>query len=117
MRPPVKLPIAIDKYHTPMIKPPIRTGDSFVIALMPTGLNESSPKVWSRYVATSHHGLTFTPAAATIAAGTSSANPPPAHRRPTANFVGLDGSRDPRRIHSQANTGANVMMKSGCSDW
>ena len=42
---------------------------------------------------------------------------PPAQARPSANFVGLDGSREPSRIQSHAKIGANEMMKSGCSDW
>src|SRR5579862_9846755 len=116
MRPPVKLPIAIDRYHTPMIRPPMRAGASLVIALMPTGLNASSPHVCSRYVTTSHIGLTLTPLAAKMAATATTANPPPTQNRPYANFVGLDGSREPSVIHNHANTGANVMMKSGWSD-
>ena len=43
-----KFPIEIDKYQTPMINPPMRAGESFVIALMPTGLSESSPNVCRR---------------------------------------------------------------------
>src|SRR5579872_3994342 len=117
MRPPVKLPIEIDKYQTPMIRPPIRAGASLVIALMPTGLSDSSPQVCRRYVATSHQGLTLTPLAAKIAATATTAKPPPTSSSPPANFAGLDGSFDPSVIHSHAKIGANVMMKSGCSAW
>ena len=37
--------------------------------------------------------------------------------RPIANFAGLDGSRGPSRIQSQAKTGASRITKIGCTDW
>src|SRR5919198_2616530 len=117
MRPPVKLPTEIDRYQTPMIRPAMRAGASLVIALIPTGLSDSSPKVWSRYVSTSHIGLTFAPLAAKVAATATTAKAAPANMSPYENFVGLDGSRDPRFNQSHAKTGAKVMMNNGCSDW
>src|SRR5262249_28612971 len=117
MRPPVKLPTDIDKYQTPMIRPAMRAGASFVIALIPTGLSDSSPNVCSRYVSTSHIGLTFKPLAANGAAQATTTKPATANMSPYENFVGLDGSRAPSLSHSHANTGAKLMMNSGCSDW
>ena len=52
-----------------------------------------------------------------FAATMSSAKPDPTNRRPTPNLAGLEGSLRPRRIQSHANTGAKLMMNSGCSDW
>src|SRR5919204_3719902 len=113
MRPPVKLPTDIDRYQTPMMRPAMRAGASFVIALIPTGLSDNSPNVCSRYVSTSHIGLTFTPLAANVAAMATDAKPAPANISPYENFVGLDGSRGPSFSHSHANKGAKLMMNSG----
>ena len=44
----MKLPTEVARNHTPIIRPAIRTGASFVIALRPTGLRHSSPQVCSR---------------------------------------------------------------------
>jgi hypothetical protein len=41
-----------------------------------------------------------------------------AKTRPQANFAGLEGSRDPSRIQSQAKNGPNMkMMKNEFTDW
>src|SRR6266436_1509742 len=65
----------------------------------------------------SHIGLTSAPDAFARAAGTRMANPSPTPISPAENLTGLDGSREPSRTHNQANTGANVMMKSAFADW
>src|ERR1035437_9613491 len=54
---------------------------------------------------------------AIVEAGTRIANPRPAKNRPAANFAGLEGSRPRSDTHNHANTGANAMMNSGCTDW
>ena len=41
----MKLPTETPRNHTPIIKPATRAGASLVIALRPTGLSDSSPKV------------------------------------------------------------------------
>src|SRR5438270_13296413 len=110
----MKLPTEMARYQSPIIRPVMRAGASFVTALMPTGLSDSSPKVCSRYVTTSQYGATLTPEAERPAAITRIAKPEPTNRRPTPNFAGLDGSHEPRRIHNHANTGAKVLMKRGC---
>src|SRR6202035_556605 len=42
--------------------------------------------------------------------------PKPTKKRPEANLAGLDGSRLPSLIHSQAKTGASVQMKNELTD-
>src|SRR6185436_6195716 len=93
--------------QTPIIKPAMRAGASLVIALRPTGLRHNSPNVCSRYVTVSHIGLTCTPFSARRAATTRIAKPAPTRINPSENLIGVDGSFDPSRIHSHANTGAN----------
>src|SRR6266511_731306 len=51
------------------------------------------------------------------AAGTISRNERLRNARPSVNFAGLDGSRLPRLIHSQAKTGEKRMMNNGSTDW
>src|SRR5262245_25047385 len=66
----------------------------------------------------SQSGLTRVPGvAAACAAGTRIRKPRPTPIRPNENLTGLAGSRDPSAIHNQANTGANMMMKSAFADW
>src|SRR5436190_11737705 len=113
----MKLPTDAPRNQTPIIRPATRAGASFVIELRPTGLRHSSAQVCSRYVPINHIGLTSAPPALMPAAGTSSAKPRPAPINPSENFTGVDGSLDPRRIHSHAKTGANTMMKSAFADW
>jgi hypothetical protein len=54
------LPNAFDRNHTPIIIPTILRGASFVTALSPTGLRQSSPNSDTMYDTMSHHGLTRT---------------------------------------------------------
>ena len=44
----MKLPTDVARNQTPIIRPAIRAGASLVMALRPTGLRHSSPKVCSR---------------------------------------------------------------------
>src|SRR5262245_3983110 len=99
------------------MSPATRAGASFVIALKPTGLRQSSPIVCRRYVVSSHIGLTRTPVSAMEAPPASTRNPSPTKPRPHANFAGLEGSRDPSLIHNAAKTGASVMINSALIDW
>ena len=48
MIPAMKLPIEIDKNHTPIINPTMRAGASFVTVLKPTGLKHNSPSDWKK---------------------------------------------------------------------
>src|SRR6478736_112154 len=41
--PAILLPAAFDRKNTPIIRPTMRTGESFVTTLSPTGLRHSSP--------------------------------------------------------------------------
>src|SRR5262245_7839102 len=100
-----------------MMSETIRVGASFVMALRPIGLMESSPHVCRRYVADSHSTLTFTPVAAMLAAGTRMTKPRPAPTRPSANFVGTLGSMFFILIQSHAKIGAKRMMNAEFSDW
>ena len=104
----MKLPTDVARNQTPIISPPIRAGASFVIALRPTGLRQSSPNVCSRYTTISHIGLTCAPPcgeARRRRSGRRSRRP--TRTSPSENFTGVDGSsRSPSRSHSHANTGA-----------
>ena len=44
-------------------------------------------------------------------------NDKPANNSPNANFIGVDGCLSPSFTHSQAKTGASVMINSGFNDW
>src|SRR3982751_7134702 len=108
------LPNAFERNHTPIIRPTMRSGASFVTALRPTGLMHSSPSSETKYDAISHHGLTRMPSPlASAPAGTSTRNDRLMKNRPNANFAGTDGSRGPRRNQSHPNTGASAMTKMG----
>src|SRR5580698_2373010 len=96
----------IDTKNKPIIIPATRAGASFDIALNPTGLRHISPAVCKKYVPASHHGDTSAPVNVALAGGTRMANAIPPRTSAIANFDGLDGSRLPSAIHSQANTGA-----------
>ncbi len=43
--PAIKLPMEMERNHTPSISPTILCGDSLVVVLRPTGLKQSSPMV------------------------------------------------------------------------
>src|SRR4029077_19244185 len=101
----------------PIMSPATRAGASLVMALRPTGLKQSSPMVWSRYVTTSQSGLTLTPVAASCAATIRIANPAATNTSPITNFRGLDGSRLPSDTQSQANNGDSSTMQIGLADW
>src|SRR3954453_7628332 len=62
-------------------------------------------------------GLTFTPDTAIAAPPASTTKPSPTSSRPHANLAGLDGSRDPRRTHSHANTGARETRNIELTAW
>src|SRR5688572_1999309 len=113
----MKLPTDVARNQTPIMRPAMRAGASFVIALKPTGLRHSSPNVCSRYTTTSHMGLTWTPDAARRAPTTSTAKPLPTSSRPRANLTGVDGSWRPSLIQSHANTGAKDHTNSEFIDW
>src|SRR4051812_32685537 len=115
----MKLPTEVARNQTPIIRPPMRSGASFVIALRPTGLRQSSPNVCSRYTTVSQSGLTCTPPAERRAATIRTANPAPTRRRPSENLTGVEGSwpRRPSDSHSHANIGANAQTKSEFIDW
>src|SRR5262245_8428587 len=100
----------IVRNQTPIIRLATRAGASRVYAERPTGDRHSSPNVCSRYVVTSHIGLTFVPPAERFAAGTRMRNPRPMKRRPNANFVGLDGLWRPILSQIHAKTGARRTM-------
>src|SRR6185437_6234150 len=65
----------------------------------------------------SQNGLTRMPGEACRwkAGMSSSTNERPMKKSPAANFVGVDGSYFPRRIHIQANAGASTMTKIACT--
>src|SRR4029077_6176905 len=92
------------------------TGASLVTALIPTGLRLSSPRVWKKQTPMSHQRLTgwHPPSQAAIA---TTRKPRPTQTSAITNFVGLDGSRLPRRIQTQANTGARATRKAEFMDW
>src|SRR2546421_6705813 len=119
VQPASRFPSQFDKKNTPIMRLTILVGASLVTALKPTGLRQSSPISSIVYAATGHSGLTLTPAplCAKSPAGTSRRNASPAQSKPIPNFVGLDGSRGPRRTHSQAITGASAITIIGCTDW
>src|SRR3954464_6188174 len=50
-----QFPILIDRNQIPIMNPAARSGASFVVALNPTGLRQSSPSVCRKYVPTNHH--------------------------------------------------------------
>src|SRR6266850_182703 len=108
--------MAIDRNQTPIIIPTIRAGESFVIVLRPTGLKHNSPSVCRKYTPTSQKGDTR-PAPVKVEANATSTNATPAKSNPKANFAGLDGCRSPIRCQMKAKSGANVMIKIGCTDW
>src|SRR5271170_1791368 len=54
---------------------------------------------------------------AALAGGTRSANAIPPNAKAQTNFAGLDGSRLPSAIHSQANIGARIITKIDGTDW
>src|SRR4051812_30325 len=112
------LPNAFDRNHTPIIRPTMRTGDSFVTTLRPTGLTHNSPSSEIAYAQNSHHGLTRTPSAcAAVPAGTRIRNDSPMNSTPMANLPGTDGPRLPSRIQSSAKSGASRMTRTGCTVW
>src|SRR5688572_33425167 len=86
----MKLPTEVARNQIPIISPPMRAGARTVIALRPTGLRNSSPMVWRKYVAVSHIGLASWPLA--CAGGIRITKPRPTNTRPQANFIGADGS-------------------------
>src|SRR5580693_4766262 len=102
----------MERNQTPMMSPPTLDGASFVMALNPTGLRQSSPTVCSKYTSVSHQGLTPVPPAT----GMRMANPRPTNSNPQENLVVLVGSFLPMRTHSHANTGASAMMKTELND-
>src|SRR5437667_8732074 len=67
----------------------------------------------------SHMGLTRIPAPdrAREPAGTRTRKDRPMNTRPQAKLAGLDGSRGPSRIQSQAKAGASRITKMGWTDW
>ena len=97
----------------------MRAGDTFVTALMPTGLQTELAELGDQYDTISHHGLTRTPSAACAIApaGTSTRNDSAMKNSPSANLAATDGSRGPSLIHSHANIGARMITKSGGTDW
>src|SRR6185503_4118227 len=113
------LPNAFERNQTPIIKPTMRTGDTLVTALSPTGYRHTSPNSASRYTAMSHNGLMRVPpsAWAIAPAGTSTRNPRPMNRTPRAILAGTDGSRGPSRTHIHAKIGAKMTTKIGGTDW
>src|SRR3989441_12170462 len=62
VQPASRFPSQFDKKNTPIMRLTILVGASLVTALKPTGLRQSSPISSIVYVATSHSGLTLTPA-------------------------------------------------------
>jgi len=84
------LPNAAPRNQMPSIAPTKCRGASFVKVLNPTGLRHISPIVCSRYRPSSHSGLTR-PSAARRAAGIIRLKPSAREKRPSVNFIGLDG--------------------------
>jgi hypothetical protein len=58
-KPAIRFPNEVARNQMPIICPTSFAGDSFVIALKPTGLKQSSPVVWKKYVATSQAIVTL----------------------------------------------------------
>src|SRR5947208_15578391 len=63
------LPRAFDRKNTPIIKPTILVGASFVTTDSPTGYRQTSPSSSMKYAPTSHKGLTLRPPCARPPAG------------------------------------------------
>ena len=104
----------------PIMNPAARSGASLVMALRPTGLRQSSPRVCRKYVPISHQMPTCAPCYASFSRRAPEwRKPSRPNSRPRANLAGLEGS-SPRRFsasHSQANTGASATTKIGCTNW
>src|SRR3954470_4225762 len=109
----MKLPTESARNQTPIIIPTTLAGASLVMALRPTGLRQSSPIVWSRYVSVSHQGLT----SVERDTGIRTTNPSAQNSRPHENFAVLDGARLPSLIQIHAKTGARAMMNIEFMDW
>src|SRR2546421_10372086 len=93
----------------------MRTGDSLLIVLRPTGLKHISPSVWMKYTTTSHQGDTR-PAPVRLAAMVITPKAIPANIRPNANFAGLDGCRSPIVCQMKAKTGARKITNIAGTD-
>src|ERR1043166_1898344 len=93
----------------------MRTGDSLLMVLSPTGLKHISPMVCTKYTTTSHHGDTR-PAPVRLAAKVITPNARPANNNPKANLAGLDGCRSPIFCQINANIGARIITKMAGTD-
>ena len=109
----------VERNQMPITKPAARSGASLVMALRPTGLRESSPKVCRKYVPISHHIATCAPPDDHVRRRHQNrerqAGPNKAERE-------LGRARWLRRrrfsaSHSQAKTGASATTKIGCTNW
>src|ERR1700722_5663660 len=103
--------------NKPIIMPATRAGASLLMALSPTGLRHISPMVWMKYVPVSHHGETSAPASVALAGGIKIANAIPPNTKAQTNLAGLDGSRLPSAIHSQAKIGARIITNNDGTNW
>src|ERR1043166_1773052 len=118
IKPAIKLPSDAARNHVPINCPTNRRGASLVTELKPTGLKQSSPSVWMKYVATSQLGPALCPVATSFAAPAMTTNPTASKSNPTPNFTGSDGfkGRRPRKSHIAATSGARLMMNTAPSD-
>src|SRR5690625_1701621 len=80
-----------------------------------TGLRQSTPAVWKKYVTTSQEALTGFSGVALAAPHARTKKPTESPNKPTANFIGMLGFRLRFESHtqSQPKTGASVTMKNG----
>src|SRR6476469_1195005 len=108
---------AIDRNHTPIIRPTMRAIDSLVIIDRPTGEMQSSATEWITYRPASHHKPTWKlfAAPAKVVPQTRNRKPAPTPTSATANFTGIEGSR-PRRerpVQSMLISGARITIAIG----
>src|SRR6478609_7093444 len=108
------VPRAIDRKYTATICVWNCCGASLVVTDRPGGeMNSSASVNTSSTPASAKTETVFSP----LGSGRNSRNAAPISTVPMPNFTGVDGCRDPIRVHTAANTGASVMMKTGLIDW